>query len=129
MGLPDDVKNIFSMAKELVENAAEDEGGKIKLEVAAEEKESESFDDISDKLDELDGKLGDLEIEAEELLDCIDICKSELDDLNDMIDELETDDGEDEAFQDGRDKLFDKINSLEASLEGIITILKDGISE
>lgn len=128
MGLSDDVKNIFSMAKELIENAAEDEGGKIKLEVAAEEKESESFDDISDKLDELDGKLGDLEIEAEELLDCIDICKSELDDLNDMVDELETDDG-DEAFQDGRDKLFDKINSLEASLEGIITILKDGISE
>lgn len=129
MGLSDDVKNIFSMAKELIENAAEDEGGKIKLEVAAEEKEPESFDDISDKLDELDGKLGDLEIDAEELLDCIDICKSELDDLNDMIDELETDDGEDEAFQDGRDKLFDKINSLEASLEGIITILKDGISE
>lgn len=129
MGLSDDVKNIFSMAKELIENAAEDKGGKIKLEVAAEEKESESFDDISDKLDELDGKLGDLEIEAEELLDCIDICKSELDDLNDMVDELETDDGEDEAFQDGRDKLFDKINSLEASLEGIITILKDGISE
>lgn len=129
MGLSDDVKNMFSMAKELIENAAEDEGGKIKLEVTAEEKESESFDDISDKLDELDGKLGDLEIEAEELLDCIDICKSELDDLNDMVDELETDDGEDEAFQDGRDKLFDKINSLEASLEGIITILKDGISE
>lgn len=128
MGLSDDVKNMFSMAKELIENAAEDEGVKIKLEVAAEEKESESFDDISDKLDELDGKLGDLEIEAEELLDCIDICKSELDDLNDMVDELETDDG-DEAFQDGRDKLFDKINSLEASLEGIITILKDGISE
>jgi len=129
MGLSDDVKNIFSMAKELIENAAEDEGVKIKLEVTAEEKASESFDDISDKLDELDGKLGDLEIEAEELLDCIDICKSEHDDLNDMIDELETDDGEDEAFQDGRDKLFDKINSLEASLEGIITILKDGISE
>lgn len=129
MGLSDDVKNIFSMAKELIENAAEDEGVKIKLEVTAEEKASESFDDISDKLDELDGKLGDLEIEAEELLDCIDICKSELDDLNDMVDELETDDGEDEAFQDGRDKLFDKINSLEASLEGIITILKDGISE
>ncbi len=129
MGLSDDVKNIFSMAKELVENAAEDEGVKIKLEVTAEEKESESFDDISDKLDELDGKLGDLEIEAEELLDCIDIFRSELDDLNDMVDELETDDGEDEAFQDGRDKLFDKINSLEASLEGIITILKDGISE
>ena len=129
MGLSDDVKNIFSMAKELVENAAEDEGVKIKLEVTAEEKESESFDDISDKLDELDGKLGDLEIEVEELLDCIDICRSELDDLNDMVDELETDDGEDEAFQDGRDKLFDKINSLEASLEGIITILKDGISE
>lgn len=128
MGLSDDVKNIFSMAKELIENAAEDEGVKIKLEVTAEEKESESFDDISDKLDELDGKLGDLEIDAEELLDCIDICKSELDDLNDMVDELETDDG-DEAFQDGRDKLFDKINSLEASLEGIITILKDGISE
>lgn len=128
MGLSDDVKNMFSMAKELVENAAEDEGVKIKLEVTAEEKESESFDDISDKLDELDGKLGDLEIDAEELLDCIDICKSELDDLNDMVDELETDDG-DEAFQDGRDKLFDKINSLEASLEGIITILKDGISE
>ncbi len=129
MGLSDDVKNIFSMAKELIENAAEDEGVKIKLEVPAEEKASESFDDISDKLDELDGKLGDLEIEAEELLDCIDICRSELDDLNDMVDELETDDGEDEAFQDGRDKLFDKINSLEASLEGIITILKDGISE
>lgn len=129
MGLSDDVKNIFSMAKELIENAAEDEDGKIKLEVAAEEKESESFDDISDKLDELDGKLGDLEIDAEELLDCIDICKSELDDLNDMVDELETDDGENEAFQDGRDKLFDKIKSLDASLEGIITILKDGISE
>lgn len=129
MGLSDDVKNIFSMAKELIENAAEDEGVKIKLEVTAEEKESESFDDISDKLDELDGKLGDLEIDAEELLACIDICKSELDDLNDMVDELETDDGEDEAFQDGRDKLFDKINSLDASLEGIITILKDGISE
>lgn len=128
MGLSDDVKNIFSMAKELIENAAEDEGVKIKHEVTAEEKEPESFDDISDKLDELDGKLGDLEIDAEELLDCIDICKSELDDLNDMIDELETDDG-DEAFRDGRDKLFDKINSLEASLEGIITILKDGISE
>lgn len=128
MGLSDDVKNIFSMAKELIENAAEDEGVKIKHEVTAEEKESESFDDISDKLDELDGKLGDLEIDAEELLDCIDICKSELDDLNNMVDELETDDG-DEAFQDGRDKLFDKINSLEASLEGIITILKDGISE
>ena len=73
MGLSDDVKNIFSMAKELIENAAEDEGVKIKLEVAAEEKESESFDDISDKLDELDGKLGDLEIEVGELLDCIDI--------------------------------------------------------
>lgn len=128
MGLSDDVKNIFSMAKELIENAAEDEGVKIKFEVTAEEKESESFDDISDKLDELDGKLGDLEIDAEKLLDCIDICKSELDDLNDMVDEFETDDG-DEAFQDGRDKLFDKINSLDASLEGIITILKDGISE
>lgn len=129
MGLSDDVKNIFSMAKELIENAAEDEGVKIKLEVAAEEKESESFDDISDKLDELDGKLGDLEIEVEELLDCIDICKSELDNLNYMVDEIEGDNEEDEAFQDGRDKLFDKIKSLEASLEGIITILKDGISE
>ena len=41
-----------------------------------------------------------------ELLDCIDICKLELDDLNDMVDELETDDGEDGAFQDGRDKLL-----------------------
>ena len=129
MGLSDDVKNIFSMAKELIENAAEDEGVKIKLEVAAEEKESESFDDISDKLDELDGKLCDLEIEVEELLDCIDICKSELDNLNYMVDEIEGDNEEDEAFQDGRDKLFDKIKSLEASLEGIITILKDGISE
>ena len=129
MGLSDDVKTIFSMAKELIENAAEDEGVKIKLEVAAEEKESESFDDISDKLDELDGKLGDLEIEVEELLDCIDICKSELDNLNYMVDEIEGDNEEDEAFQDGRDKLFDKIKSLEASLEGIITILKDGISE
>lgn len=128
MGLSDDVKNMFSMAKELIENAAEDEGVKVKLEVTAEEKEPESFDDISDKLDELDGKLSDLEIDAEKLLDCIDICKSELDDLNDMVDEFETDDG-DEAFQDGRDKLFDKINSLDASLEGIITILKDGISE
>lgn len=128
MGLSDDVKNMFSMAKELIENAAEDEGVKVKLEVTAEEKEPESFDDISDKLDELDGKLIDLEIDAEKLLDCIDICKSELDDLNDMVDEFETDDG-DEAFQDGRDKLFDKINSLDASLEGIITILKDGISE
>ena len=129
MGLSDDVKNIFSMAKELIENAAEDEGVKIKLEVAAEEKESESFDDISDKLDELDGKLCDLEIEVGELLDCIDICKSELDNLNYMVDEIEGDNEEDEAFQDGRDKLFDKIKSLEASLEGIITILKDGISE
>lgn len=50
-----------------------------------------------------------------ELLDCIDICKLELDDLNDMVDELETDDGEDGAFQDGRAKAFTVLFLLTAT--------------
>ena len=50
-----------------------------------------------------------------ELLDCIDICKSELDDLNDMVDELEADDGEDGAFQDGRSKAFTVLFLLTAT--------------